>query len=517
MNSASTRPIVWSVAGSDSGGGAGIQADQRAFDALRVHGCTAVAALTAQNSTGVQRIQAVEPAMLEAQLAALASDLPPRAIKTGMLGSAANVQVLLRQLQRLPQRPALVVDPVWRASSDGADLSGGELRQFLIDELLPQATVCTPNRREAAWLLGLPSLDSLNDDGALLAALPRLRALSDCAWVVTGGDAGGTQARDLLLSPQFEGWLSLPHIPTAHHHGSGCTFAASLGAALAQGFCVADAAVLAKMATAGALHAGSAAGSGAGPVRAEPGFALRRELLPQAWPLQCLPHDPPQTPRFNPWRERGLYAVVDNAAWVERLSAAGVRTLQLRIKREPDAALEAEVVAAVAAARRVGATLFINDHWQLALRHGADGVHLGQEDLDGAVDLQALARAGLQLGVSSHSLWELARAWALKPSYIACGPVHATTTKAMPWQPQGAHNLAYWAALLDPLPVVAIGGLTPERTVQAARCRPAGFAVASGLTAAEHPEAAVAAYQQAWRAGLGVPGLAAPELPKPSL
>lgn len=513
-----TRPIVWSVAGCDSGGGAGIAADLRAFDALRVHGCTALAALTAQNSVAVQRVQAVDPDLLDAQLAALAADLPPAVIKTGMLGSAANVRVLARWLKRLREQApvALVIDPVWRASSDGGTLADAELRRALRSELLPLASVCTPNRREAAWLLDLPPFAS---DGHLLAAVSALQSLSGCSWVVTGGDAcadsGGLHARDLLLSAQFQGWLSSPRLDTPHHHGSGCTFASALAGALAQGFCVADAAVLAKMATLQALRAGGPAGAGAGPVRAEPGFARAFVNLPAAEPLQGRFELPGPFARCD---LEGLYAVVDSAAWVERLLRAGVRTLQLRIKRTPDTALEAELRQAVQAARKAGARLYINDHWQLALRHGAYGVHLGQEDLgDPALDLPALQAAGLRLGLSSHSLWELARASALHPSYIACGPVYPTTTKAMPWRPQGAHNLAWWAGLLAPTPVVAIGGLTPERAVNAARAGAAAVAVASGLTAAPEPEAAALAYQAAWQAGRALAGQAMPELPRPSL
>lgn len=505
------RPIVWSIAGNDSGGGAGLQADQRAFDALRVHGCSVVAAITAQNSLEVRQVQTVSPDLLDAQMVALADDLAPVAVKTGLLGSAENVSTVARWVRRLrAERPvALVVDPVWRASS-GAALADTALRRALREELLPLATVCTPNRREAAWLLGEGEFAS---EAALLAAMPWLASLSPCAWVVTGGDAGGEASRDLLLSPQFQGWLSLPRLDTPDSHGTGCTFASALAAALGQGFCEADAAVLAKMATAQALRAGGPAGQGAGPVRAEPGFARERANLPTAWPLGATA---PAALDFAPTEELGLYGVVESAAWVERLAALGVRSLQLRIKRAPDAALADEVQRAVQAARRHGARLFVNDHWQLALASGADGVHLGQEDLDGAVDLQAIAQAGLALGVSSHSLWELARAAALRPSYVACGPVHPTQTKAMPWRPQGSHNLAYWCGLLD-RPVVAIGGLTPERARNAARCGIGGFAVASGLTAAADPAAEVAAYQRAWSEGRRLMPLPMPELPQPSL
>jgi hydroxymethylpyrimidine kinase/phosphomethylpyrimidine kinase/thiamine-phosphate diphosphorylase len=501
------RPIVWSVAGSDSGGGAGLQADLRAFDAFGVHGCTAVAAITAQNSVAVREVQAVSPQLLDAQLAALADDLPPRAVKTGLLGSADNVRVLARWVCRLRERApvALVVDPVWRAST-GAAMSDDELRRVLRDELLPLATVVTPNRAEAAWLLGL---DRLPDEAALRDAA---RSLGAAAAVITGGDDAQAVARDWLWSPQVEGWLTLPTVPTPHTHGTGCCFAASLAAALALGFCEADAAVLAKMATARALHEAQAAGAGAGPVRPQARFACDASLLPELLPAADAP---PLC--FPPIADGplGLYAVVDSADWVARVAAAGVRTVQLRIKQAPADVLHAQVRDAVAAARRYGARLFVNDHWQLALKYRAYGVHLGQQDLEEA-DLPALATAGLRLGVSSHAPWEVARAWALKPSYIACGPIYATRTKDMPWTPQGEHNLAYWCALL-PLPVVAIGGLDPARAREAARCGADGIAVLSGIRDAVRPEAAILAYRRAVAAGWRAPRRMAPVLPIPTL
>jgi hydroxymethylpyrimidine kinase / phosphomethylpyrimidine kinase / thiamine-phosphate diphosphorylase len=498
------RPIVWSVAGSDSGGGAGIQADLRAFDAFGVHGCTAVAAITAQNSVAVQRVEAVTPELLDAQLAALADDLPPLAIKSGLLGSAENVRVLARWVRRLGV--PLVVDPVWRAST-GAAMAGDDLLAALREELIPLATVLTPNRVEAAWLLGeeLPP-------GEAAQALRRAGAR---AAIVTGGDADDADARDAVATPQASGWLVAPRVHTRHHHGTGCVHASSIAAALALGFCEADAAVLAKMATACALQHGMAAGQGAGPVRPSEGFARRGDLLPHWWMAET----PPVSGRFAPMDggSMGLYAVVDDACWLERLAAAGVRTVQLRIKQtNVDAAtLDAQVRAAVAAARRLGMRLFINDHWRLAIAHRAYGVHLGQQDLDDA-DLNAIAVAGLRLGVSSHAPWEVARAVGVGPSYVACGPIHPTTTKEMPWMPQGAHNLAYWCATLK-VPVVAIGGLDVSRAEEAARCGADGIAVLRGIVQADDPVAMARRYAIAIKTARAGSQRAPPDLPRPTI
>lgn len=483
------RPIVWSIAGSDSGGGAGLQADLKAFEAFGVHGCTAVAAVTAQNSVAVRAIEPVSPDLLDAQLAALAADLPPAAIKTGMLGTAANVTVVARWVDRLRQtspRLPLIIDPVLRATT-GASFADPALLEAYRRELLPRATLVTPNRREAAALLGLGSLSSSAD---VEAAAHALREAAAQSVAITGGDDAGDSSEDFIATPHASGWLRLPRVDTPHHHGTGCVFASSAAAAMALGFVAADALVLAKMATTQALREGDAAGAGAGPVRPIPGFALHANNLPDLLTSAS-------APRFLALSDPklGLYAVVDSAEWVERVIAGGVRTVQLRIKDSAHPRLRDEVRRSVAAARASGAQLFINDHWRIAIEEGAYGVHLGQEDLATA-DLDVIARAGLRLGISTHSYWEVCRAWALRPSYIACGPIHATAAKAMPWIPQGEDNLAYWCALL-PLPVVAIGGMDVERARRAAARGASGVAVISAIIAAPSPERAMAELQAA--------------------
>lgn len=503
--------VVWTVAGSDSGGGAGLQADLRAIDAFNLHGCSAVAAITAQNSMAVQGVTPVSADLLDAQLAALADDLAPAATKTGLLGHADNLRVLVRWIDRLRVRQpglALVVDPVLRAST-GAVFADAALVHAYRTELLPRASLITPNRGEASALLGM---GPLKDRQAVEQAAGALLALGCRAVVITGGDASGGCSEDYLATPHARGWLGLARVDTPHHHGTGCVFAASAAAAMARGFVAADAAVLAKMATTHALRHGHAAGRGAGPVQPRPGFARHSRNLP------ALGLDGPgAAPGFAPLADPrlGLYAVVDSAAWVRRVLAAGVRTVQLRIKDPRHPLLRQELCDGIAAARAVGAQLFINDHWEAAIALGAYGVHLGQEDLASA-DLGAIARAGLRLGVSTHSYWEVCRAWALKPSYIACGPIHPTQAKAMPWLPQGNDNLAHWCALL-PLPVVAIAGMDAPRASQAMACGAAGVAVISAITSAPAPEAQIMRLMHAVQTGRSLPAHTGPELANTTL
>ena len=188
----------------------------------------------------------------------------------------------------------------------------------------------------------------------------------------------------------------------------------------------------------------------------------------------------------------GFYPVVHDAAWVQRLLGWGVRTVQLRFKAagHTPAGIEREVRAAVAAGRAVpGAQVFINDHWQLALAAGAYGVHLGQEDLDTA-DLDALRKAGIRLGLSTHTPAELARAKAAQPSYLAIGPIYPTTLKVMPYEPVGLERLKAWASQAAPYPVVAIGGISLERMPGVLACGVDGVAVVSAVTLAENPQLA---------------------------
>jgi hydroxymethylpyrimidine kinase/phosphomethylpyrimidine kinase/thiamine-phosphate diphosphorylase len=506
-------PVVWSIAGSDSGAGAGVQADLRAFDVFDVHGCTAIAAITAQNSVNVSHVEPVATALLDAQLATLASDLPPRAVKTGLLGSVSNVQCVATWMDKLREKEpvALVIDPVWRAST-GAELGSSALRDVLRQELLPRADVITPNRREAAWLLGWDPV-TLNNMDAVEQAAAALMKFGPRAVVITGGDAGGRHAQDWISTPETQGWLALPRVETTHHHGSGCVFAASIAAALALGFCPADASVIAKMNTTHALQMARAAGQGSGAARPQRGFALQPGLLPSLSRLATEQDRGPFAALNN--RSIGLYAVVDSAEWIERMLAAGVRTLQLRIKSESREKLSREIMQSVAAANRAQAQLFINDHWQLALEHNAYGVHLGQEDLLTA-DMPALRNAGMRVGLSTHSYWEVCHALAWAPSYIACGPVHATTTKDMPWLPQGNSNLAYWCRVLQE-PVVAIGGMDAMRACEAIRCGAAGVAVLSGITQAHDSEQAVAGLQAGIAAAALAEPLAIPDLARSTL
>ncbi|OTA16971.1 thiamine-phosphate synthase [Xenorhabdus beddingii] len=188
---------------------------------------------------------------------------------------------------------------------------------------------------------------------------------------------------------------------------------------------------------------------------------------------------------FAPTAHRlGLYPVVDSLTWIERLLEAGVSTLQLRLKDQPEEQVEKEIQSAIALGHQYNARLFINDYWRLAIKHQAYGVHLGQEDL-AIADLDAIRQAGLRLGISTHDQQELARAKSLRPSYIALGHIFPTTTKEMPSSPQGLEALKQQVEITAEYPTVAIGGISLERVADVVATGVGGVALVSAITKAK--------------------------------
>ena len=193
-----------------------------------------------------------------------------------------------------------------------------------------------------------------------------------------------------------------------------------------------------------------------------------------------------------------FYPIIDAAAWLERLLPCGVRLVQLRIKDRPEAELRRQIARARDLCAAAGAQLVVNDHWRLAIETGCDYVHLGQGDLDGA-DIPGLRAAGLRLGVSTHDEAELARALTLAPDYIALGPVYPTLLKQMPWAPQGLARVGDWKRRIGAIPLVAIGGLTPERARAALAAGADSAAVVTDILRHPDPEARTRAWVAAIR------------------
>jgi thiamine-phosphate pyrophosphorylase len=194
-----------------------------------------------------------------------------------------------------------------------------------------------------------------------------------------------------------------------------------------------------------------------------------------------------------------FYPILPDVSWLARLVPSGLRTVQLRLKGADRVDIERQIAASLAITRRFNCRLIVNDFWREAIAAGADYVHLGQEDLAGA-DLAAIKAARVRLGVSTHSEDELAKALAAEPDYVALGPIYETKLKVMPWAPQGLVQVGRWKARIGALPLVAIGGITPERAPDVIAAGAQSVAVITDFMAAPDPEARVRAWL-AWARG----------------
>ena len=481
-----TKPIVWTIASSDSGGGAGIQADLHTFNALGCHGCSVIAAVTAQNSNEVIGYEAVSTALFVTQLNCLLQDMPPKAIKIGLIPDAELLAQLARWLaqHKAEHRFVVIVDPVL-SSSTGYNFVRQSTLQIWRQQLLPLIDLLTPNLPELALLSNMPQQDNEVQARQLLQ-------LGSQAVLVKGGHGetvdkkSAASVTDLLVTADSQLTLTQPRLNAIHNHGTGCVLSSAIAAVCAHGYGIADSIIVGRAYLQQALLYSYATGKGAG------------SLQHHGWPV---------TPCYFPQLQRtdeaiddnvsfagmttpiGFYPVVDSVQWLKRLLPLKPDVIQLRIKQEHTDDLEQQISEAILLGRDYKLRLFINDHWQLAIKYGAYGVHLGQEDLTQA-DLHAIAAAGLRLGISTHSYAELLRARQIKPSYIALGHIFATQTKQMPSQPQGLTRLKHYATLCNDIPTVAIGGINAERLAAVLSCGVAGVAVVSAVTAQADPEQA---------------------------
>jgi hydroxymethylpyrimidine/phosphomethylpyrimidine kinase len=258
-------PVALTIAGSDSGGGAGIVADLKTFEALGVWGTAALVAVTAQNTLGVQAFETLPPALVRAQIESVATDIGVDAAKTGMLASAELVGTVAAAVHDFGVG-RLVVDPVF-VSKHGDTLLADDAVGALREALLPLATVVTPNLPEASGLVGW----DVDDRDGMVACARELLSTGVEVVLVKGGHLAGEQSPDCLVASGAEvEWLEGPRLPGRHTHGTGCVLSAAIAAGLARGATPADACRAAKRFVEGAIAAGLDLGGGVGPVN--PGF-----------------------------------------------------------------------------------------------------------------------------------------------------------------------------------------------------------------------------------------------------
>ena len=256
------RPVALTIAGSDSGGGAGIQADLKTFSALGVYGATVITALTAQNTQGVTAIHDVPAHFIAAQIDAVFSDLKVNAVKIGMLSQPVAIGVVAAGLERWKQTH-VVLDPVM-ISTSGDRLLAPAAIELLKRDLMPRALLITPNLHEAAALTDEPFA---HNEDEMRAQAEKLLAMGAQAVLIKGGHAQGPEAVDLLVTPAATARLTAEKVDTENTHGTGCTLSAAIAAGLAKGYRLAEAVADAKSYVTQAIAAADelTIGEGSGP------------------------------------------------------------------------------------------------------------------------------------------------------------------------------------------------------------------------------------------------------------
>lgn len=482
------RPRVLVVAGLDSGGGAGVTADIMTVHDHGAWGLPAVTALTCQSLERVTRVEATDVSIFKESVMMAVSDWkePLCAIKVGLISDARILECFLDLLDGPLAGIPVVWDPVLTATA--GELESADLKKNL-ERILEHTTVFTPNLPEALALAGWEESEVFSRGGIMKLCETFLNMGAKAVMLKGGHNVSAMDAVDVFYSRTHRFAMRHAKKEGAGAHGGGCALSSAFAALIARGYALHDAAVLAKVYTARGIFSPEIAIKHHRPPIAHLGFKYDLDFMPtiieENFPAAAGPFAPCP---FN----LGLYPVVDSADWVERLLSLGVKTIQLRIKTptlndESDEHLVSEIQRACFLGRTYRARVFIDDHYRLAAKFGAYGVHLGQEDLEKA-DLEFIKEHGLRLGVSTHGIYELCKVLTLQPSYIALGHVFPTTTKEMSSQPQGIEKMGLQARMLKGIvPTVAIGGIKLNQAQEVLAAGVDSIAVVTAITKAKNP------------------------------
>ena len=471
------KPIVWTIAGSDSSGSAGIQADLNVFQHLEVQGCSVVTAITSQNIHEIKAIEYVSPDHIAAQLTALQKELKPKAIKIGMLGKIETLERIAYFLESY-DGPA-VLDPLLFSTSGKALFEADQ--DFYIKnltKLFPFIDLLTPNIFEAEKITG----QSIQTHDDIQECAKKLLSLGVKSVFIKGGHFKNDEmSQDFWSNGSESYWLSHSRIHKKNVRGTGCVFSSAVAACLALAYELKEAIVISNM----IVHRGIRLSSSFNKSNS-PSFIFHGTWPNEEIDLPYLSYSPlKKLPGIFPECNIGLYPIVDSSEWISKLLPLGVKTIQLRIKNKKGNALAKEIRTSCEYARKYQAHLFINDHWKIAIQEGAYGVHLGQEDLNFA-DITAIYQAGLRLGISTHCYFEVAHAHRYRPSYIAFGPIYPTTSKRMSFSPQGLFKLKVFRKLLQSYSVVAIGGIDEKNIIPVLETGVDGAAMISSITKSKY-------------------------------
>ncbi|NQY26172.1 MAG: thiamine phosphate synthase [Piscirickettsiaceae bacterium] len=479
-----SKPAVLLIGGLDPQGCAGLSVDIQTVQHHGAHAVPLTTCLTEQTSQGLTALGSLDPEQFMAQYRSCVADFEINAIKIGLIPNIAIARCIKTILEQ--HAVPVVLDPVLSATSGGRRLDS-ELIRFIANDMLPKISLLTPNQAELALLSDGES------DCIVASQLLLHRGLDAC--LVTGGDGDDQWATDYLVNAKYH-FYCYQDKQDKHVRGTGCCLASSIASQLAFKQDLRDAVVLAKAYVSRGIRTAEQIGPYL--VLSHSGERVQLQDMPKLCYSQQGIGKEVQFPSCS--QDLGIYPVVDNVDWVDKLLDEGIQTIQLRLKAIEQPIRIPQIKQAIASsAKHNDIALFINDYWQDAIDAGAYGVHLGQEDLHDA-DVFKIAQSGLRLGVSTHSYWELARALAVNPSYIALGPIFETNSKQMPFSPQGIARLELWVKMLaGHYPLVAIGGINLERAKQLKQTGVGSVAMISAITQADDYKQATRDLLSCWQ------------------
>ena len=504
------------IAGSDPSGGAGIQADLKAFSALGVYGASAITALTVQNTVGVKYVHALPAQVVYDQIVAVMEDIKPDAVKIGMVNDAATLDAIVRALGRFKPK-FIVVDPVM-VSTSGCVLMQDDALKIMKEQLLPMADLVTPNLPEAYILadslrdndrgcqnenhvasgisqFGVTSSDDMAKNVDETAN--RILSLGVKALLIKGGHTEGKTKTDFLYINNVDDVKRMAFtsdsINTVNTHGTGCTLSSSIAALSARGYAIEYAVRLAKAYLTEAIKAGAGivVGNGHGPVnhfyktdsfKSAENKNLRSDLIimlsedvKNLSKLQFITH-------FT-----DKYSYFDSAMIALE---GGCRWIQLRMKDADEAEVERVARLILPECRRRGAVFIIDDNVDVAKRIGSDGVHLGKNDMP-VSDARNILGNGFIIGGTANTIDDIRRLALQGADYIGCGPFRFTTTKKNLAPMLGVEGYRNISSQMKNegimLPIVAIGGITSDVVPQIMSCGVTGIALSGSVLRAENP------------------------------
>lgn len=453
------KDILLTIGGSDSSSGAGIQADIKTASDIGVNIATVVSCVTAQNSMTILDIQGVSPDSFSQQLNAIVDDFHIKVIKSSVLVSIEQIDILINFIKTFKE-VIYICDPIM-FSTTGKQLVSRDIVKYARLNLYPLADILTPNLDEAKILLGDIDFLALENLNNIAEALQKKYHCKN-VFLKGGHSIEKNTCTDFYYSNNGFNYslVSPKYQKNTKIRGTGCTLSSAIASFLVQGFDINNSLVLAKSYITNAIKNSQRITTGANHLAIKDFFSFNKDF-PRIYLDKVFSNI-----EFRSINKIGFYPIVDAADKIPRLAKLGVKTIQLRIKAKDIAYIEKNIIKAIEYQNKYQLQLFINDRYQLAIKHNAFGIHLGHEDLLGLFHtdreiLFKISKSNIALGLSTHDYYELAIALAIKPSYIALGPIYSTKTKQMKFKPQGLGKIHQWLNILD-VPLVVIGGIKKE-------------------------------------------------------